>query len=260
MTKKNAFTLIELLVVVAILSLLILAGISTMMTQLTKGRDGKRKADLNKIQKALEDYMNDKNCYPPPAEFTFGDSFSPYLTSVPKDPLNNNFYNYFYSYDSTTTCKKWYKIYAKLENTNDPVIKKVDCPPPDGCGPSGNYNYWVASPNMNKVAQLPGELWWPEIGGGMPAPGGGTSTPTLTSPTSSPTPAVGPTSSPTPEPTSPLQPTSTPTLGGDCIEYDGCGWVCGILPLSCGTCCPGHRECVIVDLSPKCCYNLTCQP
>lgn len=261
--KLAGLTLIELLVVLAILSILILAGVSTYRTQLAKGRDGKRKADLNKIQKALEDYMNDEDCYP--SDFSCSASFTPYLKQVPCDPINNDNFNYFYSYDDGTTCKKWYKIYTKLENINDPIIAKVGCAPPVGCGPSGNYNYWVSSPNMNQVAQLsPGELWWPEIGGETQEQVEATPTPV---PASSPTPTLEAPVTPTSVPTTPLEtptstpalPTTTPTPATDsCVEYEGCGWVCGVLPLSCSSCCPGTRECVIKDLKPQCCYTEIC--
>lgn len=144
--------MIELLIVLTFLSVLILAFIFTSRQQLAKGRDGKRKADLNKSQKILEDYLNDNGCYP--------DSFED--VEEPTDPLNNTFYNYFYSYDSGEPCKSWYKIYAKLENENDPIIEEVGCA--DGCGPSANYKYWVSSPNMADVSQQLGEDWWPPIG------------------------------------------------------------------------------------------------
>jgi len=208
MATRHGFTLIEILIVLAILSLLILLAISAWKTQLIKARDARRKADLAKIKKVLEDYLNDEGCYPNPEKITIdgkicNTSFSPYLSTLPCDPINNNFYNYFYSYDQTETCKTWYKIYARLENSKDPIISKVGCR--DGCGPSGNYNYWVSSPNVTQVEQISSaEDWWPEIGGGTtptPSVGGG--------PTLSPTPTVsGPTLSPTP---TELLPSFTPT-------------------------------------------------
>lgn len=260
MVKKtnSAFTMIEVLVVLSIVSIFIITGIYALRGQLAKGRDSKRKADLNKIQNALENYLNDNNCYP--AELNFGASLSPYMNIVPRDPIKNTSTNYFYSYDSVTTCKKWYKIYAKLENTNDPVIEKVGCAA--GCGPyDGIYNYWVSSPNMNQVAQLkPGELWWPVIGGETQEQVEATPTPV---PASSPTPTLEVQVTPTAVPTMPLGTptpisTLTPIPTDSCVEYEGCGWVCGILPLGCASCCPGTRECVIKDLTPQCCYTEVC--
>ena len=164
--------------------------------------------------------MNDNGCYPD--SLACGVDFKPYLSLVPCDPINNSYFNYFYSYDGNESCKSWYKIYARLEYTKDPIIEKVGCK--DGCGPSNNYNYWVSSPNMNKVEQTAGELWWPPVGGGTSTP-----TPTLT-PTPTPTlpPGVTPTPTPTSTPTPTLPPgvtptptsTPTPTPGG--VKYYGC--------------------------------------
>jgi len=208
--KNRGLTLIELLVVLAIVAVLIVAAIFAFRAQLARARDAKRKADLNKIQNALEDYLNDTGCYPEPEEIATeskicGQSFLPYLSALPCDPVNNDFHNYFYSYDQTEACKSWYKIYTKLENAEDPIITKVGCG--DGCGPSGNYNYWVASTNMNQVAQIhPAEDWWPEIGGaGSSGPG------------ASPTPTEG---AAEPTATPPAGPTPTPSLPPG--DYYGC--------------------------------------
>lgn len=194
MGRKNfGFTLIELLIVTATIGILVVLSFFTYKTQIAKGRDSKRKSDLAKIQRAFEDYMNDKGCYPNPEEVTTnykicGQNFSPYLNILPCDPLNNSRHNFFYSYDENQSCKKWYKIYAKLEYEKDPIIEKVGCK--EGCGPGNNYNYWVSSPNMMEVAQIsPAEDWWPEIIGEITPPSGVSSTPTVvSSPTPSPTP------------------------------------------------------------------------
>jgi len=152
--KNNGLTMIELLIVTTIIALFILVAIFAYQLQLAKGRDARRKADLDKLQNVLEDYLNDEVCYPEPGEILTDGKickkpFAPYLSSLPCDPINNIYYNYFYSYDSTKTCKGWYKIYTKLENTKDPIIAKVGCGgsdecPSGGCGPSCNYNYWVS--------------------------------------------------------------------------------------------------------------------
>lgn len=169
MGKKNfGFSVIELLIVVAAIGILAVLVFFSYKIQISKGRDGKRKSDLAKIQQAFEDYMNDTGCYPNPEQITTnykicGQNFSPYLNILPCDPVNNSSYNFFYSYDENQSCKKWYKIYAKLEYEKDPIIEKVGCK--NGCGPGNNYNYWVSSPNMAEVSQIsPAEDWWPEPG------------------------------------------------------------------------------------------------
>ena len=56
-SRLTGFTLIELLISVAIIGILILTTLSLYNLQLRKGRDSRRKADLAKIQKVLEDYL-----------------------------------------------------------------------------------------------------------------------------------------------------------------------------------------------------------
>jgi prepilin-type N-terminal cleavage/methylation domain-containing protein len=206
---KNGLSMIELLVVLAIFSIFILGGFFAFKGQLFKGRDARRKSDLNKVQKALEDYLNDYQCYP--------DSLALLSSIDTTDPLNSTYYNYFYSYDSTEDCKSWYKIYAKLENETDTIIDKVGCR--GGCGPGINYNYWVSSPNMNEVEQVEGEEW-PAL------PGLPTST---LAPTS--------TSAPTPTPTKTIADTLYGCFGG----------VCQAIPegVSCDTVYVGNPTCIL---------------
>jgi prepilin-type N-terminal cleavage/methylation domain-containing protein len=149
---KTGLTMIELMVSLSVVSFLILAAIFASRTQLIKGRDAKRKADLVKIQQALEDYLNDNTCYP--ETFTCGQNFSPYLTSVPCDPLNGGVNIYYYSVSSQSGCKIWYKIFTNLENKTDPVVEKIGCTP-QNCG---SFNYGVSSPNVELQVKQPGEV------------------------------------------------------------------------------------------------------
>jgi len=66
--NKKGFTLIELLVVIIVLGVLAALISGNFFTSLKKGRDAKRKADLEQIQRALEMYYEDKKAYP---TFTF---------------------------------------------------------------------------------------------------------------------------------------------------------------------------------------------
>lgn len=232
----------------AIVAIFIIMAIFAYRAQLMKSRDARRKADLKKIQNVLEDYLNDSGYYP--GTFICGDTqgtlLEGYANEVPCDPVNNIYYNYFYSYDSLTPRKSWYKIYTKLENTNDPLIASVGCG--SGCGPDNNYNYYVSSPNVSTALQEPGEDWWPAIPGTTPTP-----TSAAPGPTSTPVPTNTPTLAPTPTPTSGAGPTATPTLAptatptsspGD--NYYGCfSGVC--LPIS------GPEQCPSINyLLPDC--------
>lgn len=117
-----AFTLIELLIVIVILGVLAALISGNFITSLKKGRDARRKADLNQIQQALEMYYEDKKVYPP--SINFGKKFCEstptdpcpatdkvYMQKLPNDPINGK--NYEYKYDAPT---KSYKLYACLDN------------------------------------------------------------------------------------------------------------------------------------------------
>lgn len=112
--NKKAFTLIELLVVIMIIGMLAAMITGNFFTSLKKGRDAKRKGDLESIQKALEMYYEDKRSYP--ATITFDSPLSDpasskvYMQRVPNDPLSGD---YAYETDVEGT---YYKLYACLEN------------------------------------------------------------------------------------------------------------------------------------------------
>ena len=62
--KIKGLSLIEILIVVFIIGILSLFITPPIITQLKKARDGKRKVDINLIQKGLEEYYDSTNCYP----------------------------------------------------------------------------------------------------------------------------------------------------------------------------------------------------
>lgn len=136
---KKGFTLIEILIVVSIISLLILTGFFLARSQYLKGRDARRKADIHKIQEAVEEYEKDHDCYPQPVLVYCqpGTGLVPYLSKVPCDPATGD--KYYYENDNDT-CAKWYRIFISLENLNDKDIIY-------GIGPGNKYNFYLASPN-----------------------------------------------------------------------------------------------------------------
>lgn len=148
---KSGFTLIEIIIVVAILATLIIGAFSAnLLPNLQKGRDSKRKQDLQKITRVLEDYYNDNDQYPPQVSgqingVPWGDSFSPYTSTLPKDPQSPG-RNYLYS---TSSLGNYFVVFSTLENTLDADIGRVGCDP--SCGPdisNQQYNFAVHSGNV----------------------------------------------------------------------------------------------------------------
>jgi len=64
MKQKGGFTFIELLVVTTLVLVLSTVGVVSYQTAQRKGRDSKRKSDLEQIRAALEMYRSDTGSYP----------------------------------------------------------------------------------------------------------------------------------------------------------------------------------------------------
>jgi len=158
--------MIELLAIVAIVAILILALMLFLRNQNSRGYDARRKADLEMIETAFEDYFNDNGCYPDPDILNIcGDkSFQPYLESIPCDPVSGKPY----AYEPVDDCGG-YRAYAILQDSKDPSIRKLGCDGPEGCGADSGveYNYGIS-------------VGVPLYGGGSilsyPSPSTGTST------------------------------------------------------------------------------------
>ncbi len=241
------------MIVVAFIAILIIIGLFAYYRQLARGRDGRRKADLATWQNLLEDYVNDEVCYPEGlicGVVQPGTTLSGYVTEVPCDPINNTQFNYLFTYETGAGCRKWYKIYSKLENESDPIIARVGCE--GGCGPSNNYNYWVGSANVADVNPLPGEFW-PDIPGGPePTP----SPPPGETPSPLPTPSPSPSGSPFPNGSPPpvLPPSEVCMSDGEpvCL-FAGCGpGEC------CGSCCDYNEYRCDKEIN-KCVYDPLCE-
>lgn len=161
----------ELLIVIALLVLLatVLLVALNPWGQINKGNDSKRKHELTQLSKVFEDWYNDKNCYPKPIDVCYPGTdngnpvdknpcyicgsqpnspvFSEYLSSLPCDP-QHPVKKYLYQVNDET-CPSWYRIYSELSYSSDPIISQIGCG--GGCGPDGNYNYGVSSPNIDLV-------------------------------------------------------------------------------------------------------------
>ena len=152
-------TLIELLVVIAILAILSTVGFGQYKTSQLKARDAQRKADLGNLSRALEMYYSDFRHYPLADEgsakmiidgdiIDWGTSFETettiYMKVLPADPVSN----FSYCYQAPDGGAS-YKIFAKLENRNDPDRDDRKDPPVDYfCLGDTDYNYGMASANV----------------------------------------------------------------------------------------------------------------
>lgn len=151
--KRNltsGLSLMEVLIVVVILALLIALAATSYIKQIAKGNDSRRKADLNRIKIAIEEYEKDHNCYPSMASMSkcgFYEDIAiyPYLKNVPCDPQTKQPYVY---ESSGTSCPKWYRVYTVLQNKDDPQIFV-------NIGPGGSYNFYISSESAPDVFHSP---------------------------------------------------------------------------------------------------------
>ena len=116
---KAGFTLIEVMIVVSVVGFLGFLVINFTATQIFKGNDAKRKADLNRIQIALEEFEKDKNCYPQSVSCTVSGSLVPYLSKIPCDQTTNLSYDY-RPLGVNPSCPSYYTLSATLQNSKDP--------------------------------------------------------------------------------------------------------------------------------------------
>jgi prepilin-type N-terminal cleavage/methylation domain-containing protein len=119
--RDKGFTIIELLIVLALLAIVSVGIGSSFVNSLRSGRDARRKADLNNIQKALEAYNEDVGTYPTALKTVglslchpVGCATRNYMQIVPADP--NSTYQYLYVPSPKLTS---YQLYSVIENKND---------------------------------------------------------------------------------------------------------------------------------------------
>lgn len=148
---QKAFTLLEILVVIAMLGILATIIMTSYVSTLKKGRDSRRKQDLEQVGRALELYYFENNAYPTmrpevSARLTWGESLENsagtkfYMKRLPQDPSHAD--DIYYNYDSTDGT--YYKLYSCLENTEDIAYQDYAA----DCGAQcSNCHYGIASSN-----------------------------------------------------------------------------------------------------------------
>ncbi len=180
LNKKNvnAFTLIEILIVVTIIAILVVIGVLLLINNINKGNDAKRKADLQRITVAFEEYYTDHNCYPSGSilKTCGGNGLAPYLNSIPCDPVYNTSYCYITDTDKPA-CFQKFRLLATLKYLSDPVIKLLGCNSSTYCGwetecnaDSKVYGFNYGLGSSNTAVGNPQTVIIP-IPSGLPSPG-----------------------------------------------------------------------------------------
>lgn len=147
--SKQGVSLTEILIVMLIAASLLIASYIAYISQIGKGRDGKRRDDLERVRVAFENYFNDTGCYPAATVLdNCGDSFppgadKPYLQHIPCDPESNEPYQVFVQ---QVPCPSWYLVLANME-----YLPGLSNPCRDGCSFEDGevYYYYIGSNNVS---------------------------------------------------------------------------------------------------------------
>jgi prepilin-type N-terminal cleavage/methylation domain-containing protein len=143
--SSKGFTLVEILITIMILSVLATAGIIFFRDSFAKGRDERRKQDLQKISHALELFYQINKRYPgTPGEWTNSSSSNwltglvpTYFESLPKPPNASQGEIYTYHLSSNSECSsitdaQFYLLMARLENADSQDLASKDVTNCDG--------------------------------------------------------------------------------------------------------------------------------
>jgi len=152
--SNRGVTMIEVLMVVVFIGILavILLNYFNPLEKRDQATNSKQKSDLDRLAIALEDYYNDKGCYPEEVlcqGATEAAALKPYLGTIPCDPTTGE--SYYYDPEDTD-CPQYYRIYTTFKWDKDPQIAAVGCSwgcgPADAAGVGFPFNYGVSSPNV----------------------------------------------------------------------------------------------------------------
>lgn len=115
---RTGYTLIEIIVVMSIIGILLAVGFVSYQASLSQSRDTTRKADLARVQSALELYKSNNlnNSYPSGDYSGLALIFEPnYMPKLPRDPVMGTSYIYTPSCDVNSLCVS-YILAATLES------------------------------------------------------------------------------------------------------------------------------------------------
>lgn len=137
--KSNGFTLIELLIVIVVMAILMGVGAFTYTSAQEKGRDSRRKRDLEAIKAALELSRQDGGGFYPEDLGTLAPT---YIKTLPADPKTDADYVYTpQPVDCTNDCTDYF-LQSTLENINDQGI----APSQETCAGAPSESDYVVCP------------------------------------------------------------------------------------------------------------------
>lgn len=144
-SSHDGFTLLEVLVAATIIAVLAAIAVTSYTSINKRGRDAKRKSDLEQIRSALEMYRADNGYYPSTgsggwvdASGALGLSALLVPTYMPVIPSDSNSLQ-FYQYQATSVSGGQYYGYCLSAN-----LEAED--PQDTCTPYTGYTYGVKNP------------------------------------------------------------------------------------------------------------------
>jgi type II secretory pathway pseudopilin PulG len=167
--KNKGFTLVELLIVITIMIILAIIAVGAInpIAQTNKSADTKAKRDIGRIKIAMEDYYNDKGCYPTQSTIDIlnnktncnSDKFVPWLTTWPCDSQGEPYKLAVETLPVTgdpILCPKWFKVFANLLNKKDGdipenwamALRYVGSLNPRSTFSSEQVNYGASSTNI----------------------------------------------------------------------------------------------------------------
>lgn len=144
---KNAhvagFSLLEMLIVMAIMGIILTISTVSYLTIQQRGRDARRRTDIEQLRTALEIYRSQNGIYPSIAASNTWITAAPlnnplvtpgYMRSIPTDPNQNATFPYWY--------KSWnsWQNYCIAANFEQPSTVS-QC-----VGPNANYDYRIVNP------------------------------------------------------------------------------------------------------------------
>jgi prepilin-type N-terminal cleavage/methylation domain-containing protein len=135
-SPERGFTLIELLVVIAVIGILSGVVLASLNPSRAKSRDAYRLSEIRQIQYALNLYFNTNGKYPtclyPGGSCTTTLQGSPFMSTVPKDPLTNLGFTYA-ARGSGTNCTGFHLGASLEDKTNPAMVTGADAPAATVC-------------------------------------------------------------------------------------------------------------------------------